>query len=106
MAPADMVAAYQERDRIDASGPTFVEPGDEESWLASRDPDGSIRTDLETVGLHDAQQISHIDEGALLTMRLTAHGLDATHDLFPGHHESFDKLDHMATYIREVLADR
>lgn len=77
---------------------------DEESWLASRDPDGSIRTDLETVGLHDAQQISHIDEGALLTMRLTDHGLDATHDLFPGGHESFDKLDDMVTYIFEVLA--
>jgi acetyl esterase/lipase len=77
---------------------------DKESWLASRDPDGSIRTDLETLGLHNAGQISHIDEGVLLTMRLTGHGLDATHDLFPGGHESFDKLDDMVTYIFEVLA--
>jgi hypothetical protein len=82
----------------------IADPWDEESWLASRDPDGSIRTDLETLGLHDAQQISHIDEGALLTMRLTDHGLDTTHDLFPGGHESFDKLDEMVTYIFEVLA--
>lgn len=77
---------------------------DEQSWLAIRDPEGSIRTDLEAMGLHDAQQISHIDEGALIAMRLAAQGLDATHDLFPGIHESFDKLDDMVTYIEEVLA--
>lgn len=79
------------------------DPWDEDAWFAGRDPDGSIRADLDGLGLLDDREISHIDEGALLTMRLTRHGLDATHDLYPGGHESFDKLTRMAGYIHEIL---
>jgi acetyl esterase/lipase len=83
---------------------TINDAWDEDSWLAIRDPDGSIRSDLEDLGLLDDQLVSHIDEGILLTSRLARHGLDATHDLYPGGHESFDKLPLMADYIHDILA--
>ncbi len=105
--PETLTAAFRIWSVEIATFPRHVEDAwDEDSWLAIRDPDGSIRSDLDDLGLLDDQLVSHIDEGTLLTMRLARHGLDATHDLYPGGHESFDKLPQMADYIHDVLATR
>jgi acetyl esterase/lipase len=103
--PETLTAAFRIWSAEFATFPRYTDDAwDEDSWLASRDPDGSIRSDLDDLGLLNDQVISHIDEGALLTLRLTRHGLDATHDLYPGGHESFDKLEQMADYIHDLLA--
>lgn len=55
--PADMVAAYQERDRIDASGPAFVEPGDMETIAQPLDFLGlNYYTSLEIAAGHEESE--------------------------------------------------
>jgi len=49
---------------------SFDDPWDEDGWFAQRDPDGTIREDLDELGQLDDGAISNIDEGLLLSNRL------------------------------------
>ena len=55
---------------------------------STRDPDGTIREDLDELGELDDGTISYIDEGLLLSTRLQQAGIDTTFDLLPGVHEA------------------
>ena len=59
---------------------------------------------LDELGLLDDGEISHIDEGALLTARLQEAGLDATHEIFPGGHVVDDEFPELGAYLAEVAA--
>jgi hypothetical protein len=59
--------------------------------LSSRDPDGSIRADLDELGMLDDGIISNRDAARLLELRLTNAGLDVTLDEYPGDHTTWDK---------------
>ncbi len=67
---------------------SFEDPWDEDGWFAQRDPDGTIREDLDELGELDDGVISYIDEGLLLTTRPQQTGLDATSEILPGSHSS------------------
>ena len=81
---------------------TFDDPWDEDGWLAQRDPQGTIRTDLEVLGELDDGVISFIDEGKLLAYRLEAAGLEVTVGLFPGGHVVFDKVPELVAYLLDA----
>ena len=81
---------------VSVSGPStdgsfsrsFDDPWDEDGWFAQRDPDGTIREDLDELGELDDGTISYIDEGLLLATRLQQAGIDTTFDMLPGVHEA------------------
>ncbi len=70
----------------------FDDPWDEDGWLNERDPDGTIRQDLDELGELDDGIIAMSDEGLLLTTRLQQAGIDATIDMLPGPHNTIDKV--------------
>jgi acetyl esterase/lipase len=65
---------------------SFDDPWDEDGWFAQRDPDGTIREDLDKLGELDDGVISYIDEGLLLATRLERAGVDTTLDILSGGH--------------------
>ena len=71
----------------DGSYPRSIDdPWDEDGWFAQRDPDGTIRPDLDEFGALDDGVIDYIDEGLLLATRLQRAGIDTTFDVLPGRH--------------------
>ena len=76
----------------------FDDPWDDEGWLAQRDPDGTIREDLDELGELDDGIITYVDGGLLLATRMRQAGFDATFDLSPGGHSN------LVAYLPEVVA--
>ncbi len=81
---------------------SFEDAWAEDGWLAARDPDGSIREDLDDLGLLDDGIISYIDESELLAYRLRSIGLDATAHMHPGSHVMLDKTDELVAYLLDA----
>ena len=82
----------------------FDDPWDETGWLAQRDPDGSIRRDLERLGQLDDGVVSFIDEGQLMELRLREAGVEVSLDNFPGGHTTFDKVPELVSYLVDAAA--
>ena len=80
------------------------DPWDEAGWLAQRDPDGSIRGDLERLGQLDDGVVSFIDEGQLMELRLREAGIEVSLDNFPGGHTTFDKVPELVSYFTDAAA--
>jgi hypothetical protein len=83
---------------------SFDDPWDETGWLAQRDPDGSIRDDLDRLGQLDDGVISFIDEGEFMALRLEEAGIEVTLDSYPGQHTTLDKLPELVGYLTEAAA--
>ncbi len=101
--PADMSTRF--RLWVAAGGTLarqFDDPWEEEGWLAQRDPDGTIREDLNELGELDDGVISFIDEGLLLAYRLESVGADVTIDEFPGGHDVFGKVPELVAYLLDA----
>lgn len=80
----------------------FDDPWDDDGWLAQRDPDRSIRGDLDELGQLDDGEISFIDQGQLLSTRLQESGADATVDEYPGDHTVLDKVPEIVDYLLDA----
>ena len=83
---------------------TFDDPWDKTGWLAQRDPDGSIRDDLDRLGQLDDGAISFIDEAELLALRLEEAGIEVTVDSYPGGHTTANKVSELVNYLTEAAA--
>jgi acetyl esterase/lipase len=83
------------------TGPRPIEDGSD--WLSSRDADGSIRADLDELGMLDDGIISNRDAARLLALRLTDAGLDVTLDEYPGAHTTWDKALELVGYMQAAL---
>ena len=81
---------------------SFDDPWDEDGWFALRDPDGSIREDLDRLDELDDGVISYIDEGLLLAERLQQAGVDVTFDLLPGGHLATNKVPELVAYLLDA----
>ncbi|MGB9359722.1 MAG: alpha/beta hydrolase [Acidimicrobiia bacterium] len=81
---------------------TFDDPWDETGWLAQRDPDGSIRDDLDRLGQLDDGVISAIDEAELLGLRLEEAGIEVNVERHPGGHTSLDKVPELVDYLTQA----
>ena len=82
----------------------FGDPWDETGWLAQRDPDGSIRDDLDRLGQLDDGVISFIDEAQFMALRLEEAGIEVTLDNYPGRHTTLDKVPELVGYLTEAAA--
>jgi hypothetical protein len=80
----------------------FDDPWDQDGWFAQRDPDGTIREDLDELGELDDGVITYIDEGLLLATRLQQAGIDAMFDIFPGGHTHNDKVPELIAYLLDA----
>lgn len=76
------------------------DPSDESGWLALRDPDGSIRADLERLNQLEDGIISNVDAAQLLELRLSEAGFEVTLDEYPGGHTTLDKLPEIIGYLK------
>ena len=81
---------------------SFDDPWDDDGWFAQRDPDGTIREDLDELGELDDGVITYVDEGLLLAHRLQQAGIDATFEILPGGHTSLDKVPEIVAYLLDV----
>jgi hypothetical protein len=101
--PADLSARYRLWAAETAThGRTFDDPWEESGWFAQRDPDGTIREDLDELGQLDDGLIAMSDAGILLTARLQQAGIDATIDLLPGRHTTIDKVPETVAYLLDA----
>jgi len=84
----------------------FDDPWDENGWFVQRDPDGTIREDLDELGELDDGIISYIDEGLLLSTRLQQAGIDATFDMLTGVHEAHtDTPEVVVAYLLDAAGN-
>ena len=83
---------------------SFEDPWDESGWLAVRDPDGSIRRDLERLGRLDDGSIDYVDSARLLELRLSTGGIDVTLDEYPGGHDTLDKVPELVAAIEAAAS--
>ena len=82
----------------------FGDSSDESGWLAKRDPDGSIRTDLERLSQLEDGTINFIDAGQLLELRLSEAGIEVTLDEYPGGHTTLNKMRELIGYLKAAAA--
>lgn len=78
----------------------FDDPWDANDWFAQRDPDGTVRQDLDQLGELDDGVITYVDEGLLLATRLQRTGIDTTFDILPGGHTP--KVPETVAYLLDV----
>lgn len=105
--PASWPADVSTRFRLWATDPgtyprSFDDPWDEDGWFAQRDPDGTIRNDLDELGQLEDGLIMMSDEGLLLATRLQQAGIDATIDMLPGTHGTIDKIPELVAYLLDA----
>jgi acetyl esterase/lipase len=79
---------------------TISDPSDASGWLAQRDPDGSIRADLDRLNQLEDGVMSFIDAGQLLRLRLAEAGIEVTLDQYPGGHTTLNKLAELVGYLK------
>jgi predicted esterase len=80
------------------------EQGSEDDWLTARDPDGSIRRDLQGLGLLDDGIVDYADSARLLERRLASAGIDVELESFEGGHTSVDKAPAIVDALAATLA--
>ncbi len=88
----------------DTAARPIGDASDESGWLASRDPDGSIRSDLDQLNQLEDGIISNSDAARLLELRLSTAGIEATLDEYPGGHTTTDKLPEIVGYLRAAAS--
>ncbi len=100
--PAELQAEFYVWAAEEGTAPRPLdEPG--EHWLAQRDPDGSIRADLDRLGRIDDGIVDYADAAALLSERLAVAGLEVAFETFPGGHRTDDKADVIVDEIERMI---
>ena len=103
--PADMETRFFLWFADNGTAPRYLDdPWDETGWLAQRDPDGSIRDDLDRLGQLDDGRISFIDEAQFLALRLEEAGIEVTLDNYPGGHTPLNKVPELVGYLTDATA--
>jgi len=83
----------------------FDDPWDEDGWFAQRDPDGTIRGDLDELGALEDGTVDYIDNGQLLATRLQQAGIDTTFDVLPGDHETYISTTTLVAYLLDAAGN-
>jgi acetyl esterase/lipase len=76
---------------------------DGSDWLSMRDPDGSIRTDLDELGMLDDGTVSNRDAAHLFELRLSDAGFDVALDEYLGGHTTADKASELVDYMQRAV---
>jgi hypothetical protein len=73
-------------------------------WIDDRDPGGSIRSDLDWLGLLDDAVVDYVDNARFIELRLRESGFDTQLEVFPGGHSVDDKVEQLVAALRSVGA--
>jgi hypothetical protein len=88
----------------DGTSPRPIDDPANPGWFDQRDPDGSIRADLQGLGRIEDGRVTIIDAGELMKLRLSEAGLDVRLDSFPGGHTTADKIPELVGYLKAASA--
>lgn len=77
----------------------------ETGWFTQRDPDGTIRADLERLGQLADGSVDYRDAAELLHLRLTEAGFASSLDVYPGSHTTLDKVPEIVKYFQAALTE-
>ena len=83
------------------TGPRPIDGGSD--WLPARDRDGSIRADLDRLGVLDNGWISNRTAALLFELRLNNAGFDVTLDEYPGRHTTAEKVLDLVGYMQSSV---
>ena len=104
--PADLDAEFFLWIPENGTAPRNIgDPSDESGWLAQRDPDGSIPSDLDQLNQLEDGIISNSDAARLLELRLSTVGIEVTLDGFPCGHTVLDKVPELVGYLEAAATD-
>ena len=84
---------------------SFDDLWDEDGWFAQRDPDGTIRADLDELGALEDGAVDYIDSGLLLATRLQQAGIDTTFDVLPGDHATHISSPTLVDYLLDAAGN-
>ena len=88
---------------VDGGGAREIgDPDDPSGWFARRDPDGTIRSDLESLDELADGKVGYLDAARLLELRLTRAGFPARVDRYAGGHTMLDKLPEIVATLADV----
>lgn len=105
--PPELDTRFRLWSASEGTAPRALPPsGVEGDWLAARDPDGSIRRDLEALGQLDDGIVSYADSARLFELRLASAGIDVRLDEYPGGHTSMNKVTEIVAALSETMAGR
>ena len=98
--PDDLDAAFFLWAAAEGTAPRAVDdPWDDAGWLATRDPGGSIRNDLEQLDQLADGVISYIDSAELLRLRLAEADQDVALTIAPGGHTIEGKVPELVEWL-------
>jgi hypothetical protein len=101
--PNDLSANVFTWAAADGTAPRPIEdPTAPGNWLDRRDPDGSIRADLERLDGFDDGIVDYVDAARFIDLRLSEFGLDTELVVFPGGHSVADKVAQLVSAIERV----
>ncbi len=104
--PASLDATFSIWAAEEGTAPRSIDdPWDESGWLAARDPDGSIRRDLQRLGQLDDGIISYLDSARLLELRLATAGIDVTLNEYPGGHDTVGKVPELVAALQAAATE-
>ena len=101
--PTDMTTRFHLWAAAAGSFPRSLDdPWEEGGWFALRDPDGTIREDLDEIGELDDGVISYVDAGLLLASRLHHAGIDVSFEIFPGDHATSLPVPELVAFLLDA----
>ena len=100
--PPDLDTEFFVWAAAEGTAPRQVADPTNPTWLAERDPTGSIRSDLELLDQLADDVVSYIDAAQLLELRLREAGIDVTLEITPGGHTVADKLPLLVDWMLDA----
>lgn len=100
--PPDLDTEFFVWAAAEGTAPRDIDDSTNPTWLAERDPAGSIRSDLERLDQLADDVVSYIDAAQLLDLRLRESGVDVTLAITPGGHTTAEKLPLLVGWLLDA----
>jgi hypothetical protein len=100
--PADLDTEFFVWAAAEGTAPRDIDDAGNPTWIAERDPAGSIRSDLGRLDLLADDVVSYLDAAQLLELRLQEAGVDVTLEITPGGHTVADKLPLLVDWLLDA----
>jgi acetyl esterase/lipase len=100
--PPDLDTEFFVWAAAEGTAPRDIDDSTNPTWLADRDPAGSIRADLERLDQLADGVVSYVDAAQLLDVRLREAGVDVTLEITPGGHTVAEKLPLLVDWLLDA----
>ncbi len=100
--PPDLDTEFFVWAAAEGTAPRDIDDSANPTWLAERDPAGSIRSDLERLDQLADGVVSYLDAAQLLELRLRESDVDVTLEITPGGHTIAEKLPLLVGWLLDA----